>query len=178
MYTYIQFNSVQFSSVQFSRSVMCDSLRHHGLQHARPPCPSTTPGVDSNSCPLSWWHHPTDSSSVIPFNLITWTTASSNSKKLWAMPCRATQDRRVMVESSDKMWSTGEGNGKPLQYSFMENLMNSMKMEEIRGQLLWTHILNHCSCPQPYLTPTFQTQVPLLPASAWSLSPSLLGFFH
>ena len=45
----------------------------------------------------------------------------SNSMKLWAMPCRATQDRWVMVESSDKMWSTGEGNGKPLQHSCLEN---------------------------------------------------------
>ena len=47
--------------------------------------------------------------------------------KLSAMPCRATQDRRVMVESSDKMWSTGEGNGKPIQYSCIENPMNSTK---------------------------------------------------
>ena len=60
-------------------------------------------------------------------NLITWTTALSNSMKLWAMPCRATQDGHVMVESSDKMWSTGEGNGKPFQYSCLENPMNSMK---------------------------------------------------
>ena len=43
--------------------------------------------------------------------LITWITALSNSMKLWAMPCRATQDGQVMVENSDKMWSTGEGNG-------------------------------------------------------------------
>ena len=55
-------------SVQFSRSVMSDSLQPHGLQHARPPCPSLTPGVYSNSCPLSWWCHPTISSSVIPFS--------------------------------------------------------------------------------------------------------------
>ena len=48
------------------------------------------------------------------------------------MPCRATQDGRVMVESSDKMWSTGEGNGKPLQYSCLENLMNSMKRQKDR----------------------------------------------
>ena len=46
-------------SVQFSCSVMSDSLRPHGLQHARPPCPSPTPGVYSNFCPLSWWCHPT-----------------------------------------------------------------------------------------------------------------------
>ena len=48
------------------------------------------------------------------------------------MPCRATQDGRVMVESSDKMWSTGEGNGKPLQYSCLENCMNRMKREKDR----------------------------------------------
>ena len=45
------------------------------------------------------------------------------------MSCRATQDRWVMVESSDKTWSTGEGNGKPLQYSYLQNPMNSMKKQ-------------------------------------------------
>ena len=58
----------QFSSVQFSHSVVSDSLWPHGLQHARPPCPSPTPGVYSNSCPLSRWCHPAISSSVIPFS--------------------------------------------------------------------------------------------------------------
>ena len=48
------------------------------------------------------------------------------------MPCRATQDGRVMVESSDKTWSTGDGNGKPLQYSCLENPMNSMKRQKER----------------------------------------------
>ena len=48
------------------------------------------------------------------------------------MPCRATQDRQVMVESSDKMWSTGEGNGKLLQHSCLENAMNSMKKQKDR----------------------------------------------
>ena len=56
------------SSVQFSRWVMFDSLQPHGLQHARPPCPSPTPRVHSNSCPLSRWCHPTISPSVIPFS--------------------------------------------------------------------------------------------------------------
>ena len=54
--------------VQFSRSLVSDSLRPHGLQHARPPCPSPTPGVYSNSCPLSRWCHPTIPSSVVPFS--------------------------------------------------------------------------------------------------------------
>ena len=48
------------------------------------------------------------------------------------MPCRATQDRQVMVESSDQTWSTGEGNGKPLQYSCFENPMNRMKRQKDR----------------------------------------------
>ena len=48
------------------------------------------------------------------------------------MPYRATQDKRVMVESSDKTWSTGEGNGKLLQYSCLENPMNSMKRQKDR----------------------------------------------
>ena len=56
------------TSVQFRRSVMSNSLRLHGLQHTRPPCPSPTPGVYSNSCPLSQWCHPIISSSVVPFS--------------------------------------------------------------------------------------------------------------
>ena len=55
------------TSVQFSCSVMSDSLWPHGLQHARHPCPSPTPEVYPNSCPLSPWYHPTISSSVVPF---------------------------------------------------------------------------------------------------------------
>ena len=55
-------------SIQFSRSVMSDSLQPNGPQHARPPCPSPTPGVYRNSCPLSRWCHPAISPSVIPFS--------------------------------------------------------------------------------------------------------------
>ena len=55
-------------SVQFSLSVMCNSLQHHEPQHARPPCPSSTPGVYPNSCPLSRRCHSSISSSVIPFS--------------------------------------------------------------------------------------------------------------
>ena len=58
----------QFSSVQFSHSVLSDSLQPHESQHARPPCPSPSPGVHSNSRPSSWWCHPAISSSVIPFS--------------------------------------------------------------------------------------------------------------
>ena len=69
----------QFSSVQFSRSVMSDSLRPHESQHTRPPCPSPTPGVHSNSCPSSWWCHPAISSSVVPFSSCPQTLPASES---------------------------------------------------------------------------------------------------
>ena len=60
-------NDQCWGSVQFSCSVVSNSLWSHELQHTRPPCPSPTPRVYPNSCPLSWWCHPTISSSVVPF---------------------------------------------------------------------------------------------------------------
>ena len=59
---------MRFSSVQFSRSVVSDSVWPQGLQHARLPCPSPTPGACSNSCPSTWWCYPTILFSVIPFS--------------------------------------------------------------------------------------------------------------
>ena len=61
-------SSSSFSSVQFSHSVVSDSLRPHGLQDARPPCPSPTPRFYPYSCPLSQWCHPTISFSDVPFS--------------------------------------------------------------------------------------------------------------
>ena len=61
-------DNLEFISVQFSRSVVSDSLQPHESQHARPPCPSPTPGVYPNSCASSRWYHPAVSSSVVPFS--------------------------------------------------------------------------------------------------------------
>ena len=63
---------------QFSRSIMPNSLWPHGLQHTRLPCPPPTPRACSNSCPLSWWCHPTISSSAIPFSCL-WSFPASGS---------------------------------------------------------------------------------------------------
>ena len=71
----------QIRSDQISRSVMSDSLRPHESQHARPPCPSPTPRVHSDSCPSSEWCHPAISSSVVPFR-----RSSSPGCSYWA-PC-------------------------------------------------------------------------------------------
>ena len=64
----IQIGKEEVKLLLFSCSVTSDSLRPHGLQHTRPPCPSPTPGIYSNSCPFSPWCHSTISSSVIPFS--------------------------------------------------------------------------------------------------------------
>ena len=63
-----RYHRYQFSSVQFSLSVMCDSLCPHEPQHARPPCPSPSPRVHPNPCPLCQWFNSTISSSVVPFS--------------------------------------------------------------------------------------------------------------
>ena len=69
--------------ILFSCSVVSNSLRPHGLQHARLPCPSPSPKVCSNSCPLSWWCHPTISSSVIPFSCLQSFPASGSFPMSW-----------------------------------------------------------------------------------------------
>ena len=67
----------------FSHSVLSNSLRPHGLQHARLPCPSLSPGICSNSCPLSQWCHPTISSSVTPFSCLQSSPASEPFSMSW-----------------------------------------------------------------------------------------------
>ena len=66
-YIYVLYNILYIILLLFSCSVESDSLRSHGLQHTRLPCSSLSPGVCSNSCPLSWWCLPTISSSIVPF---------------------------------------------------------------------------------------------------------------
>ena len=74
------YTSVQFSSFQSLSHVL--SLWANGFQHTRPPCPSQTPGVYSNSCPLSWWCHPAISSSVVPFSSCLQSFPASGSFKM------------------------------------------------------------------------------------------------
>ena len=64
----MRIQAIDLESVQFSHSVVSDSLRPHELQHARPPCPSPTPGVHPNPYPLCRWYHPTISSSAVSFS--------------------------------------------------------------------------------------------------------------
>ena len=86
------------ASVQFSPSVVSDCLFSHRLQHARPPCPSTTSGVYSNSCPLSQWCQPTISSSVVPFSSCLQSFPTSGSFQMsWFF---ASSDQTIGVSAS------------------------------------------------------------------------------
>ena len=88
------------SSVQFSRSVVSSSLRPHERQHARPPCPSPTPGVHPNPCPLSQWCHPTISSSVILFSSPLQSFPASESFQMSQPFSSCGQNIRVLASTS------------------------------------------------------------------------------
>jgi len=97
---------------------MSDSWRPHGLQYARPPCPSSTPRVHSNSCPLSQWCHPTISSSVVPF-----------SSHLWSFPASGS------LQMSHLLASGGQSIGVSASTSVLPMKSISFRMTEIQGTL-------------------------------------------
>ena len=88
--------SVQFSSLQLLSCVFAT----HGLQHTRPPCPSPTPGVYSNSCPLCWWYHPTILSSVAPFSSYFQSFPASGSFKMSQLFVAGVQSIGVSASTS------------------------------------------------------------------------------
>ena len=90
----------RFVSVQFSGSVMSDSLQPHELQHTRPPCPSPTPRVHPNPCPLSQWCHPAISSSVIPFSSFPQSLPESGSFPMSQLFTRGGQSIGVSASTS------------------------------------------------------------------------------
>ena len=97
--------------IQFSCSVVSDSLRPHELQHARPPCPSPTPGVHPNPCPLSWWRHPTISSSVVPFcpqSLIIRETQMKTTMRYYLTPIRMPITKKTHTQKITSVSDTVE----------------------------------------------------------------------
>ena len=114
---------LQFSSVEFSHSVVSDSFRPHESQHARPPCPSPTPGVHSDSHPSSRWCHPAISSSVVPFSscpqslpasksfpmcqLFAWSGQNPTPSQLWSVGKEwlTNQRKHISCRESCLIWS-------------------------------------------------------------------------
>ena len=103
-------------SVQFSCSVMSDSLQPHESQQARPPCPLPTPGVHSNSCPLSQWCHPAISSSVVPFSSCPQSLPASESFPMsqlfaWGGQSTGVSDLASFFPKNTQDWSALEWTG-------------------------------------------------------------------
>ena len=112
----LTFMVYKFSSVQFTRSVMSNSLRPHEPQHSRPPCPSATPRVYPNSCPLSRWCHITISSSVFPFSSGLHSFPTSGSFQMSPLFASGGQNIRVSASTSvlpvnTQDWSSLEWTG-------------------------------------------------------------------
>ena len=111
------FEVSMISSVQFSHSVMSDSLWPHELQHARPPCPSSTPGVHSNSHPSSRWCHPAISSSVIPFSSCPQSLPASESFPInqlfaWGGQSTGVSALASVLPMNTQDWSPSEWTGR------------------------------------------------------------------
>ena len=107
---------IMFASVQFSRSVVSDSLRLHESQHARPPCPSPTPGVHSDSHPSSLWCHPAISSSVVPFSFCSQSLPASESFPMSQLFTRGDQSIGIsalasFLQKNTQSWSPSEWTG-------------------------------------------------------------------
>ena len=107
---------MRHGSVQFSHSVLSDSLPPHESQHARPPCPSPTPGIHSNSCPSSRWCHPAISSSVVPFSSCPQSLPASESFPMSQLFSRGGQNTGVsalawFLPKKSQGWSPSEWMG-------------------------------------------------------------------
>ena len=122
-------------SVQFSRSVVSDSLWPHELQHARPPCPSPTPGVHSNPCPSSRWCHPAISSSVIPFSSCPQSLPASESFPMSQLFTRGGQSTGVSASASflpkkSQGWSPSEWTGWILQFKGLSRVFSNTTVQK------------------------------------------------
>ena len=129
------------NSIKFSHSVVSDSLRPQGLQHARPSCPSPTPGAYSNSCPLSRWCHPTISSSVVPFSHLQSFAASESFPKNQFF---TSGGQRIGVSASASVFpmniqdwfSLGLTDWISLQYKGLSRVFSNTTVQGIKSSVL------------------------------------------
>ena len=138
---------LEINSVQFSCSVMSNSLRPHGLQQARPPCPSPTPQVYSNSCPLSQWCHLTISPSVVPF-----------SSCLQSFPESGSFQISVICIRWPKYWSFSFNISPPNEHPRLSSFrMDWLGLHAVQGTL--KSLLQHHSSKASILQPSVIVQL-------------------
>ena len=145
------------TSVQFSRSVMSDSLRHHGLQHARLPCPSPAPGAYSNSCPSSLWCHSTISSSVITFSSCLQPFPASGSFPMSQLFASGGQSIGVSASTSVltmniQDWSPLGWTGWISLQSVQGTLKSLLQQHSSKASILWHSAFFIVQFSHPYMT--------------------------
>ena len=138
---------IQFSSVQFSHSIVSGCLRPHELQHARPPCPSPTPGVYSNSCPSSQWRYPGISSSVIPFSSCLQTLQASGSFPMSQLFSWGGQG--IGVSASPSVLSMNTQDWSPLGWIGWISLQSK---GHSKASILWCSAFFPVQLSHPYMT--------------------------
>ena len=141
----------QFSSVQFSHSVVSDSLWPHELQHARPPCPSPTPGVHPNSCALSRWCHPAISSSVVPFSSCLQSLPVSGSFPVSQFFTSGSQS--IGVSASASVLSMNIQNWFPwISLQSKGTLKSLLQHHSSKASILWRSAFFIIQLSHPYMT--------------------------
>ena len=149
-----------FSSVQFSLSVMSDSLWPHEPQHARPPYPSSTPGVHPNSCPSSQWCHPTISSSVIPFSSCPQSFPASGSFQMSQL--FASGDQSIGVSASTSVLPMNIQDWSPLEWTCWISLQSEGLSRVFSNTTVQKH---QFFSTQPFLLSNFHIHTWLLEES-------------
>ena len=144
------------SSVQFSRSVVSESLRPHESQHTKPPCPSSTPGVHSDSRPSSQWWHPAISSSVIPFSSCPQSFPASESFPMsqlftWGGQSTGVSALASFLPKKSQGWSPSEWTGWiPLQSKGLPRAFSNTTVQ--KHQFFGTQLSSQSNSQHPYMT--------------------------
>ena len=147
--------SSKYCSVQFSRSVVSNSLWPHESQHARPPCPSPTPGVYSNSCPSSWWCHPTISSPIVPFSSCPQSFPASGSFQMsqffasGGQSIRVSASASVLPKSIQDWFPLGLTGWISLQPKGLKSLLQN---HSSKASILWHSAFFIVQLSHPYIT--------------------------
>jgi len=140
------------SSLQFSRSVMSDSLQPLEPQHARPTCPSPTPGVHPKPCPSSWWYHPNISSSAVPFSSCPQSFPASGSFPMSQL--FASGGQSIGVSASTSVLSMNTQDWSPLGWTdwiFWLDLKSLLQHHSSKASILWRSAFFTVQLSHPYM---------------------------
>ena len=137
---------------QFSCSVVSDSLQPHGVQHTRPPCPSSPPRVYSNSCPLSWWCHPTISSSFVPFSSHLQSFPASGSFPMSRL--FTSDDQNTGASASALVLPMNIQGWFPLRVTGLitDLIFSLLQHHSSKASILWQSALFKVQLSQPFMT--------------------------